>query len=81
MFWLSECPLAVVVAHGKMMERIAAEESMESATVAAVGHATESGDWVAQQWREWNVASGAARVIKGVPSGIGIGVRKVARRG
>ena len=81
MSWLSEYPLAVVVAHLDLLPRIQARESMRLSEAAAVGHCTEAGDWVAAQWQAWMRASGTApKSVKGpIPPGIGIGVRKVKR--
>lgn len=69
MAWLQETPMAVVVAHFEMMDRLQAEEQMAAAACAGVGQGSKAGDWIRRQWAQWrHTARGNTRAVKATPA-------------
>lgn len=82
MAWLQEYPIYVVNAHAEMLQRLDASEALQETARAAIGHGLKSGDWMNDTLKAWRDVVGHEPAKRGpMPLDIGIGVKKVRKRG
>ena len=83
MFWLTECPSALVQAHLEMLPRLVAEEALRASTTTGMGAGTKPGSWIGRQRSAFErLARGSQATAKATAAdlrSIGIGLRKAGR--